>query len=87
MEEKETFYRKNDLGVRIEYTVIGYLKEKHNYMIYTDFMSDKSNQLGITIYVDKEVDGKYIPVDDEERKSVIKSFNKEILNANRNRKG
>ena len=40
MESLETFTRKNDIGVDIEYTIIGYLKEKNNYMIYTDFNAE-----------------------------------------------
>ena len=79
MENMETFYRKNDIGVRIEYTIIGYLKEKNNYMIYTDFTSDRSNRLGIALYVDKEVDGKYVPVNPDESKNIIKAFNNEIM--------
>lgn len=77
MENIDTFYRKNDLGVNIEYTVIGFYKDKHNYMIYTDFTNDSSNKLGIKIYVDKEINNEYIPVSEQERKNIIIAFNKE----------
>lgn len=78
----ETFKRKNDIGVNIEYTIIGYLKEKNTYMIYTDFTTDNSNKLGIRLYVDKEVNGKYEPVSEEETKNIITAFNKEITSYN-----
>ena len=53
-EKLDTFYKKNDIGVNIEYTIIGFYKVNGNYMIYTDFTTDHSNKLGIKIYVDKE---------------------------------
>ena len=75
----DSFYRKNDIGVSIEYTVIGYYNEteKDKYLIYTDFTTDNTNKLGIKIYVDKNEDGKYVPVSEEERKRIIIEFNKE----------
>ena len=86
MDNLETFYRRNELGVKIEYTVIGYLKEKNNYMLYTDFTTDKTNHLGITIYVDKDIDGDYVPVSGDERNNIIKLFNKEAISSKKNRK-
>lgn len=80
MDSLETFKRKNDIGVDIEYTIIGYLKEKSNYMIYTDFTTDQSNKLGIKIYVDKEVDGKYVPVSEAETINIVNAFNNEVTN-------
>ena len=78
MENVDTFYRKNDLGVNIEYTVIGFYKGSGNFMLYTDFTSDPSNKMGIKIYVDKEENNQYIPVTDEEvAKNIIIAFNKE----------
>ena len=74
----ETFKRKNDIGVNIEYTIVGYLKEANNYMIYTDFTTDENNKLGIKLYVDKEVNGNYEPVSEEEAKNIISAFNKEV---------
>ena len=74
----ETFKRKNDIGVNIEYTIIGYLKEESNYMIYTDFTTDTSNKIGIKLYVDKEVNGIFKPISPEEAKNVITAFNKEL---------
>lgn len=78
MEKVETFYRKNDIGVNIEYTVIGFYKVNGNYMIYTDFTTDHTNKLGIKIYVDKEINNEYVPVSEEERKNIIIAFNKEV---------
>ena len=38
---KETFKRKNDIGVDIEYTVLAKFKsDERDYIIYTDFVSD-----------------------------------------------
>ena len=75
----ESFYRKNDIGVNIEYTIVGYLKEgNNNYMIYTDFTTDTNNKLGIKLYVDKEVQGRFIPVSSSESKNIIIAFNKEV---------
>lgn len=76
----DTFKRKNDIGVNIEYTIIGYLKENGTYMIYTDFTTDKSNKLGIKLYVDQEKNGVYSPIMDEKKaKEIINTFNKEVM--------
>lgn len=74
----ETFKRKNDIGVSIEYTIIGYLKKENNYMIYTDFTTDTTNKIGIKLYVDKEINGAFQPVSPEETKNIITEFNKEL---------
>ena len=79
MENVETFYRKNDLGVNIEYTVIGFYKGSDNFMLYTDFTTDPSNKMGIKIYVDRQEGNQYTPVSEEERKNIITAFNKEAL--------
>ena len=49
----ETFKRKNELGVEIEYNVIGTYEENGNkYYIYTDFVSDDNNKIGVRLFVD-----------------------------------
>ena len=42
MNEMKTFYKKNDIGVDIEYTVVGSYKDgEEEYVIYTDFVEDE----------------------------------------------
>ena len=78
---KETFTRKNEIGVTIEYYVVGYLKDDNKtYRIYTDFVTDKTNMSGIRLLVDKVVDKDYIPVSKEEANSIVERFQKEIMN-------
>ena len=77
----DTFYRKNDIGVSIEYNIIGeYIYNEKKYRIYTDFVTDESNKLGIRLLVDEEVQNDFIPVLDKELvKKIIKQFNKDVL--------
>lgn len=73
------FYRKNDLGINIEYTEIG--KYDNKYLIYTDFTTDNTTPIGLKIYVDKILeDDKYEKVPDEEAKYIIDKFNSEVMN-------
>ena len=77
---KETFYRKNEIGVNIEYYVVGYWKnDDKTYCIYTDFVSDSTNISGIRLFVD-QVNGKEsIPLSKEESTTIINQFQNEIL--------
>ncbi len=77
----DTFLRKNDIGVTIEYNIIGeYVYNEKKYRIFTDFVTDKSNKLGIRLLVDEEVKGDFIPVHDKELiKKIIRQFNKDVL--------
>lgn len=76
----KTFKRKNDIGVDIEYTVIGKYKDKGNmYYIYTDFVSD-DNKVGIRLFADIQRDGKLERLEKDKEKEIILNFNKEIMN-------
>ena len=75
----ETFYRKNDIGVNIEYYVVGYWKNNEKtYRIYTDFVTDSSNMSGIRLFVDQVNDKEYIPLSKEDSQIVIEQFQNEI---------
>ena len=77
------FFKKNDVGINIEYTIIGkYELDNVNYVIYTDFTSDE-NELGIRIYVDQDINGKYIAIPLDKQKEVLNKFNDEISNLKR----
>lgn len=81
MEEK--FYRKNDIGVKIEYYIIGYyISNNKKYRIYTDFVTDKTNMAGIRLFVDIDElnDGNYIQVGEEEARFIIDEFHTDIFN-------
>ena len=55
----ETFYRKNDIGVNIEYTILGrYNDHNEKYILYTDFVEDPSSVSGIRIYVANDTEEK-----------------------------
>ena len=76
----ETFKRKNDIGVDIEYTVIGKYKDNGNmYYIYTDFVSD-DNKVGIRLFADIQRDGKLERLEKDKEKEIILNFNKELVN-------
>ena len=76
----EVFLRKNDIGVNIEYHVIGYyLDDNKRYRIYTDFVTDKDNIFGIRIMVDLEKDSEYVRLNSKEEKVIFEKYNKEIM--------
>ena len=78
---KETFYRKNEIGVTIEYYVVGYLKdEDKTYRIYTDFVTDNTNISGIRLLVDKVEEKNFVPVSKDETAIIVEKFQKEIMN-------
>lgn len=80
----ETFKRKNELGVEIEYSVIGTYEDNGNkYYIYTDFVSDDSNKMGLRLFVDIEKDGKLVRIPEELEKDIIIKLNKELVNFRR----
>lgn len=72
---KETFIKKNEDGLDIEYHVIGYYEK---YRLYTDFIPDDS-QIGFKIYVDFKENDEYNLVDSKLGKEIIKKFNNEII--------
>ncbi len=75
----ETFKRKNDIGVEIEYTILGQLNDNNKtYYIYTDFVPD-DNDVGMRLYVDLKDNTGLIRLPKEEEKEIIKKFNKELL--------
>lgn len=79
--DKDVFFRKNDLGVNVEYNVIGVFKWKNNeYCIYTDFVDDKSNPIGFRVYADLIDNLEMIRLNPEEEKTIINDFYDEIAN-------
>ena len=76
----EIFLRKNDIGVNIEYHVIGYyLDDNKRYRIYTDFVTDKNNMFGIRIMVDLENNSEYVRLNSAEEKNIVEKYNNEIM--------
>lgn len=76
----EVFLRKNDIGVNIEYHVIGYyLDDNKRYRIYTDFVTDKNNMFGIRVMVDLENNSEYVRLNSNEEKNIVEKFNNEIM--------
>lgn len=68
----ETFYRKNDIGVSIEYTVVGYYQDEGiKYVIYTDFVDDKESPTAIRLFVSKFENGQMVEVEKEKRDKII----------------
>ena len=77
---KEKFTRKNDIGVSIEYYIVGYFEDEgKQYRIYTDFVTDKTNLVGIRLFVDVLEGENYKPVSEEEKNSVLERFHSNIL--------
>ncbi len=75
----ETFYRKNDIGVNIEYTIVGrYKNEDRDYIIYTDFVSDERDF--VRLYVDMVNGDKQTPLSDTGKEKILDLFRNEIGN-------
>lgn len=67
----KSFYKKNELGVNIEYSIIGYCNDDNRkYVIYTDFVDD-DNELGMRLFVAKMKGTKMYDVSDDIRRRII----------------
>ena len=74
----ESFYKKNDLGVSIEYTIVSYYEEEpNNYVIYTDFV-ESDNDMGIRLFVSQVTDDELIDISVEEQERIKQLFLKTI---------
>lgn len=73
----ENFYMENELGVSIEYTIVGHLEDEGvKYIIYTDFVEatedeQKQTPSDIRLFVGKEEDGQIISVNDDKRDVIL----------------
>ncbi len=75
----ETFYKKNDIGVKIEYGIISrYEEDGIKYMVYTDFSEDKNSPSGIKLYVAKYEEVKE-DVSEEKKNEIINKMYNTIL--------
>ena len=73
----ETFIRKNDIGVDIEYTIIGrYNSDNRDYIIYTDFVSDEKDVL--RLFVDMVNGDEYVPISDTRKDLILDEYREEI---------
>ena len=71
----ESFYRKNDIGVSIEYTIVGYYDEDATkYVIFTDFVEDEDSPTAIRLYVGTNVNGQIVDVDESKRNEIISNL-------------
>ena len=74
----ESFYKKNDLGVSIEYTIVSYYEEEpNNYVIYTDFV-ESDNDMGVRLFVSQVTDDELIDISVEEQERIKQLFLKTI---------
>lgn len=70
----ESFYKKNDLGVSIEYSIVSYYEEEENkYVIYTDFVESDSD-MGVRLFVSKVTDDSLVDIPKEEEDRIIQLF-------------
>ncbi len=68
----ESFFKKNDIGVSIEYTIVGYYQDEGiKYAIYTDFFEDKESPTAIRLFVSRFENGKMIEVEKDIRDKII----------------
>ena len=76
---EETFSRENEIGIPIEYTVIGNYIDKENkeYKIYTNF-APSNDIYGLRINVDEKTENGYTPLERDKEKDIIEQFHKEI---------
>lgn len=78
---KKKFRMKNDVGIDVDYTVLGIFKDKKNYVIYTNYLP-ADNEFGIRLLVgelinDDPIDIKRISL--KEQKDISELFIKEML--------
>lgn len=76
----ETFKKKNDIGIDIEYTVVGRFKDNAIYLIYTYFVS-ADNVVGLRLFVDEyDFNNNFIrSLELDEANEIIDKFNDEII--------
>ena len=82
---KKKFRMKNDVGIDIDYTVLGVIKNKKNYVVYTNYLP-ADNEFGIRLLVgeliwDEPIDIKKLPLKDQ--KEISELFIKEMLMSGR----
>lgn len=72
--KEQIFKRKNDIGVEIEYSIVGnFNNNNEEYIIYTDFVPvDKYYQ--IRLFVDKKVNKHFKRLNNEQEEEIIKKF-------------
>ena len=76
---KETFKRKNDIGVDIEYTVLSKFKsDERDYIIYTDFVSDDKDIY--RLYVDMVNGDKRVTLSESGKNVILDKFRNEVGN-------
>lgn len=76
----ETFYKKNDIGVSIEYTIVGrYSEDNTNYIIYTNFVDDNDSPTQLKLFASILDNGRMIDVDYDKRNEIIDKMFQEIL--------
>lgn len=78
--ELNSFKRRNELGVAIEYTIIGTFNDNdRSYMLYTDFVPEE-NTVGFRIFVDEILsDQSTVRLDKESADNVVNKFNEELV--------
>lgn len=76
---EETFIRKNDIGVDIEYTIMGKINtDNRDYIIYTDYVSDDKDIY--RLFVDMVNGDSYITLSDTSKEIILDKYRKEIKN-------
>ena len=79
MNEMKTFYKKNDIGVDIEYTVVGTYKDgDEEYVIYTDFVEDNQKEVGLRLFVGKQVNDNVERIDPSKENEILSELEKEL---------
>lgn len=74
----ETFIRKNDIGVDIEYTIVArYKSDERDYIIYTDYVSD--DEFGLRLFVDLVNSNNTVPLSESGRRAILDQFKDEIM--------
>ena len=78
MIEEETFTRENEVGIKIEYSIVGkYIDDENKeYRIYTNF-TPSNDSYGIRFYVDEKTKDGYKQIEGDHEKKVIEEFHRE----------
>ena len=74
------FIKKNDLGVDIEYTIVGTYEDDDGtkYIIYTDFVEDDTYPINLRLYVGKSIDDGIVDIDENLKEYIVSQMSQLI---------
>jgi len=76
----DTFYKQNELGVLVEYTIVGhYSEDDAKYVIYTDFVEDENSPTGLRLFVSLEEGNGLVSIDSDKEDDILEKMFQELM--------